>query len=228
MNRLFLLVFIFLSTTGSAQPNNGDMICNDVRNIVRQWNAAWQVNLAGKKLPAVLVRSSFDSTKYIWYAAAQNKLRLQDEEMHVLEDGYVAVKGDYAGRTGYWYGYYPSGKPLYVGEYIWNGYGQSCKIGEWNEYYENGHLKRSCNYEHVGEEVFETDLYGSYKELYEDGTVAVEGAYDFSKAYDTVKVSDPTTGLQKAIPQKKYTTTKSGTWRYYNKDGTLKYKEDYP
>lgn len=176
----------------------------------------------------VAVKSVFDTNTYINFCIGDGRTQLLDKECHIIEDGYVDFTDTHVGRYGIWYGYYPSGKPKWEGRYEWSKTAPSCKIGEWKEYYENGQLKKSSNYQHVGEEVFETDLYGSYKEYYADGTVALDGAYGYSKTYDTVKLIDPTTGIEKAIPKRKYTTTKSGIWRYYNKDGTLKYKEEYP
>lgn len=182
-----------------------------------------------KLLKPMVVASSLCKDRWVWFDMQELKAKLVDADMHVLEEGPLGAFEQHVGRKGMWYCYYPSGKLKSKGAYDWMGRGyDSYKIGPWEEYYPDGKLKKLSSYEHTGEEVFETDLYGSYKEYYNNGKLAVDGLYGWANDFDTLYVVDPTTGLERGIPRRKYVTAKTGTWHYYNKDGTLKYKEDYP
>ena len=111
---------------------------------------------------------------------------------------------------------------------IWYG---ANKTGEWKRYYENGKVRWIYHYDSLGGGLYKTDISGDFKEFYPNGKLAGEGAYKLvaDNVTDTLWFVKPETQQEifEVWDSGCKHSTKTGTWRYYNKDGSLLKEEKY-
>jgi antitoxin component YwqK of YwqJK toxin-antitoxin module len=170
-----------------------------------------------------------DSSYTIYRDNDQRICRLYDKEDRMLVEGNIVVRNHsrVALRSGRWTEYYKSGKIKFKGYYIdnhpvglWQYFYPSgkfkklysiafvetdtlsgyCKVGTYQEYYPNGHLK----------------ILGCY------------GINTTCEAYDTIPILDPETLLEKTLLLRRPAEIKIGIWQYFSENGKLEREEENP
>lgn len=235
MNRL-LLILLLATNTCTAQWVGDDICDSVVSGAYKVWE---EYNVVNYKLPGkYIVKYKYDTTKTLHVDLVKQYLMLYSRDNILLAEGtwdnYWCGSPRQLFYVGEWKIYYPSGKLQRIG--VWERKDGSMetpvRTGRWFWYYENGFIKKECNYRILQNDYRRGVPFGYYCEYYRNGTVAQNGCYDLRwyDAEDSVWVVDPETQEEKVVVKKalRKISVKTGIWRYYNKDGTLKYKEEYP